>query len=91
MEYKGKSEQEGAIRRKAFLDYLIELAEETEHFTRQEIRDEVATFIVAVSVPNFFFLNKLSIRSQGKSYNCRQQRFCFNDVRHASGDPKQSV
>lgn len=35
--------------RKTFLDYLLEISEETGHFTNEELRDEVQTFIVAVS------------------------------------------
>lgn len=36
--------------RKTFLDYLLEISEETGHFTNEEIRDEVQAFIIAVNL-----------------------------------------
>lgn len=44
----GKAER--SVKRKAFLDYLLEISEETGALTDEQISDEVATFIVAVSV-----------------------------------------
>lgn len=39
-------------RKKVYLDYIIEISEETEHFSESDICDEVALMVLAVSVMN---------------------------------------
>lgn len=47
-----EQKQTASGKKRTFLDHLLEISETGNHFTDEEIRDEVQTFVAAVSTSN---------------------------------------